>query len=68
MAKSKFFSVLIILIVITVIVFFVWSKINPGFNIVNEVVSGSLIGILIIVVGLILLIAFIKFLRGSVGR
>ncbi|HTY43821.1 MAG TPA: hypothetical protein VMC80_01110 [Patescibacteria group bacterium] len=64
MAKSKFFSVLIILVVIAVIGFFVWSQINPGFNIVNEVLSGSVIGIIVIVIGAILVIAFIRFLRG----
>lgn len=66
--RKKAFSVFVILVVVAIIGFFVWNKINPNSNIINEVLSGSVIGIIAITFGLILLIALIRFLRGSVGR
>jgi hypothetical protein len=66
--RKKVFSFFIILVCIAVIAFFVWSKINPNVSIINEILSGSVTGIIAIGVGVILLIAIIKFLRGSTGR
>jgi hypothetical protein len=68
MAKSKFFSFLIIIVAIAVVAFFILGKINPGMNILNEIFTGSITGIVIVIVGVVVIIAFIKMIRGNVGR
>lgn len=65
---KKIFSILVLLIFLAVVIFFVLGKINPDFNIISEVLSGSVTGIVIIVFAFIILVTIIRFFRVSLGR
>ncbi len=66
--KKRVFSVLALLVFLAIVILFVLGKINTNLNIISEILSGSLTGIIILVFGFIIIVVIIRFFRVSIGR